>query len=54
MKARFCVQMCLMLIMPCAMVITPATAAAQARYTAKQTGDVADIRCPGTPRVGLY
>ena len=33
-----------MLIMPCAMLITPATAAAQARYTAKQTADVVQLR----------
>ena len=33
-----------MLMMPCAMLITPATAAAQARYTAKQTADVVQLR----------
>ena len=44
MKACFRVQMCAMLMMPCLMVMTPATAAAQARYTAKQTGDVVQLR----------
>jgi aldose 1-epimerase len=37
-------QILAMLMMPCAMLITPATAAAQARYTAKQTADVVQLR----------
>jgi aldose 1-epimerase len=37
-------QMLAMLMMPCAMLMTPAMAAAQARYTAKQTADVVQLR----------
>jgi aldose 1-epimerase len=44
MKARCRVQMSVMLMVVCLRVISPATAGAQARYTAKQTGDVVQLR----------
>jgi aldose 1-epimerase len=44
MKARCRVQLSVMLMVVCLRVISPDTAWAQARYTAKQTGDVVQLR----------